>query len=37
MALKEWCIPKAGAEFVAAMEDVVSVFSEYNGGWRSAV
>lgn len=24
--MKEWCIPKAGAEFVAAMEDVLEVY-----------
>ena len=24
--VKEWCIPKAGAEFVAAMEDVLEVY-----------
>lgn len=24
--MKEWCIPKAGAEFVSAMEDVLEVY-----------
>ena len=29
--MKEWCIPKAGAEFVAAMEDVLDVYQRpYN-------
>ena len=29
--IKEWCIPKAGAEFVAAMEDVLEVYQRpYN-------
>lgn len=26
--VKEWCIPKAGAEFVAAMEDVLEVYQK---------
>lgn len=29
--MKEWCIPKAGAEFVAAMEDALDVYQRpYN-------
>jgi hypothetical protein len=25
---KQWCIPEVGAEFVAAMEDVLEVYAE---------
>lgn len=35
--VKEWCIPKAGAEFVAAMEDVLEVYQRPYGPLRPVV
>ena len=35
--MKEWCIPKAGAEFVAAMGDVLEVYQRPYGPIRPVV
>ena len=37
MLVKEWCIPKAGAEFVTAMEDVLEVYQRPYGPLRPVV
>jgi hypothetical protein len=34
---KQWCIPEVGAEFVAAMEDVLEVYAEPHDPTRPKV